>query len=273
MSLSPPSNPLSDVLTTDVEEDACCPGGSEGLKTSTEEAPDFSARAQLIEWMDEPCSYCDLRECLRDIARVNRLTFAHRPTLRWLAKVVKTRAADRGPVRVLDVGCGYGDTLRSIGVWAARRGIAVTLTGIDLNADAIRAAKEATPLRQEIEWKVGDAVCAELNSGADVVICSLLTHHLHDPEIVSFLRWMEETARYGWFVNDLHRQPMPYHLFRFFARWSDWHRFVKHDGPVSIRRSFVAADWRRLCAAAGLDERSVWIETCRPARLCVGRIK
>ena len=49
--------------------------------------------------------------------------------------------------------------------------------------------------------------------------------------------------------------------------------FVKNDGAVSIRRSFVVEDWQRLCAAAGLDARTVSINEYRPARLCVGRIK
>lgn len=48
--------------------------------------PDFSQRADLIEKMDEPCSYGELRACLHDIARVNRLTSAYRPVIEWLEK-------------------------------------------------------------------------------------------------------------------------------------------------------------------------------------------
>ena len=83
------------------------------------------------------------------------------------------------------------------------------------------------------------------------MICSLLTHHLTDPQIVQFLQWMERTARRGWFVNDLHRKPVPYHFFRLLVRFTNWHPFVKNDGAVSIRRSFVVEDWQELCAAAG----------------------
>jgi SAM-dependent methyltransferase len=227
----------------------------------------------LEELMDQPCSYEELRACLHDIARVNRLTFAHRPTLSWLAEVVAARQTDARPLRVIDVGCGYGDTLRLIDDWAARRGIAVVLTGIDLNGDAIRAATEATPSSRKIEWKVGDALSGSLNTDTDVVISSLLTHHLDNAQIVRFLRWMEEIAQRGWFINDLHRQPVPYHLFRLWARFASWHPFVKYDGPVSIRRSFVVEDWRLLCAAAELTEDNISIRECRPARLCIGRIR
>jgi len=234
---------------------------------------DFSRRADLIELMDQPCSYAELRACLHDIAHVNRLTFANRPTLSWLESLVETHPTSSGPLRVMDVGCGYGDTLRLIDRWAAKRRIPVVLTGIDLNPDAIRAAREATPRSQRIEWLVGDALTDDTVEDIDVVLCSLLTHHLTDPQIVHFLRWMEQTARRGWFINDLHRKPVPYHLFRLWARFTNWHPFVMHDGPVSIRRSFVAEDWRSLCAAAEVALEGVSIKEYRPARLCVGRVK
>ena len=233
---------------------------------------DLSRRADLVELMDQPCCYEELRGCLHDIARVNRLTFAYRPTILWMEELVAARPSSE-PLRVMDVGCGDGDMLRRIDAWAAKRGIPVKLTGIDLNPDAIRAAREATPAAQRIQWIVGDALCSAGMGDIDVVICSLLTHHLTDPQIVQFLQWTERATRRGWFVNDLHRKAVPYHLFRLWARFTNWHPFVKNDGPVSIRRSFVVEDWKRLCAAAGLDAKAVSIRQYRPARLCVGRIK
>lgn len=234
---------------------------------------DFSRRAELVELMEQPCSYEELRACLHDIARVDRVTFAYRPTISWLEKLMAAHPESTRPLRVVDVGCGYGDMLRRIHSWAAKRGNAVELTGIDLNPDAIRAAREATPPAQRIEWIVGDALSDAATGKIDVVVSSLLTHHLTDSQIVQFVQWMERTARRGWFINDLHRRPVPYHLFRLLARFTNWHRFVKNDGPVSIRRSFVVEDWQRLCAAAELAAESVSIQEYRPARLCVGRIK
>jgi len=237
---------------------------------------DLSHRADLVEMMDQPCSYEQLRGCLHDIARVNRLTFAYRPTISWMEELVAVHPSSE-PLRVVDVGCGDGDMLRRIHAWAAKRGVRVALTGIDVNPDAIRAAREATPpaqrIERRIEWIVGDALSNAAMGDIDVVICSLLTHHLTDPQIVQFLQWTERTTRLGWFVNDLHRKAVPYHLFRLLARFTNWHPFVKNDGAVSIRRSFVVEDWQRLCAAAGLDAKAVSIKEYRPARLCVGRIK
>jgi SAM-dependent methyltransferase len=242
-------------------------------KLSSSAKIDFSRRAHLVELMDQPCSYEELRMCLQDISRVNRLTFAFRSTISWLENLVAVRGASAGPLRVVDVGCGDGDMLRWIDGWAQRRGVDVSLIGVDLNPNAIRAAREVTGSTQRIEWVAGDVLSDNVPGEIDVVICSLLTHHLTDSQIVQFLQWAERRTRRGWFVNDLHRKPVPYHLFRVWARFTNWHRFVKNDGAVSIRRSFVVEDWQRLCAAAELDTTAVSIRGYRPARLCVGRMK
>ena len=110
--------------------------------------PDFSERAELEEQIDGPCSYEELRDCLRHLAWVNRLTRAHRPILRWLDEVADAAEARRRssqnpgagrPLKIVDVGSGYGDMLRRIERWAARRGVAVELVGVDVNANAARA--------------------------------------------------------------------------------------------------------------------------------------
>jgi trans-aconitate methyltransferase len=222
--------------------------------------------------MDQPCSYEDLRDCLHDISVVNRLTFAYRPTLAWLDDLRPLLPRTR-PLQIVDVGCGYGDALRRIHRWAITRNVPVVLTGIDLNPDAIRAARKATHPGTGITFHTGDAYTWEPPDGVDVILSSLLTHHLENDEIVQFLHWMESTARLGWFINDLHREAMPYRLFKLLARCTRWHPFVKNDGPVSILRSFRPEDWRLLCGTAGIAPGEYELRSYRPARLCVARLK
>ncbi len=227
---------------------------------------DFSRRALLSEWMDEPCSYEDFRECLRDLEQVNRLVMAYWPTLRWLRQFAIEK--DK-PLHIVDVGCGGGDMLRRIERWAQKKNVPVRLTGIDLNPYAARAAREFTKQPSAIVWVTGDAF--SYDGAIDVVISSLFTHHLPDAEIVRFVAWMEKVAARGWFINDLHRERGPYYGFKLLAGLMRWHRFVRHDGPVSIRRSFSAEDWRGYLDAAGVQ--GAKIATARPGRLCVERVK
>jgi SAM-dependent methyltransferase len=216
--------------------------------------------------MDGDCSYEDFRDCLRSLGTVNRWLLGYRPTLAWLKRLPRGL---RDPLHIVDVGCGGGDLLRKIAAWARRRGIAVQLTGIDLNPYAARAAAESTPKQLGITWMTGDAMAYPPEKRINIVVSSLLAHHLEDEEIIAFLRWMEATVKVGWFINDLERSERSSRMFG----WVRWHWLVRHDGPVSFRRAFRKEDWVRLLAAAEIPPEAVTIEYWRPGRLCVGRWK
>jgi hypothetical protein len=123
----------------------------------------------------------------------------------------------------------------------------------------------------DIDWITGDAF--SYTQTADVILSSLFTHHLPEPEIVRFLAWMEAVARRGWFINDLVREKTPLQLFTALSKLARWHRFVRHDGPVSFRRSFREDDWRRMISAAGIPLTSITLQRWTPGRLCVGRLQ
>jgi len=236
---------------------------------------DFSRRAEIEEEMDGPCSYQELRRCLRHLAIVNRITRAHQHTLRWLERVLPEphRLNPQRKFRLVDIGCGYGDMLRLIEQWAERRGIQMELVGVDINPNALRAAREATPVGSRIQWVLGDVCTSPETQSVDLVTSCGVFHHLTEPEIVKLLQWMNATARLGWYITDLHRRPEPYYVFDLLMRGPWWQRFIRPDGLRSIRRSFRREDWERMVANAEINPNSASIEVCRPARLCVGHIR
>lgn len=225
--------------------------------------------------MDGPdVSFEAFRDCLIDLARVNQATLTHRPVLAFFDRLVSTGAFPRTrPLRVTDVGSGYGDLLRALRQWSRRRGLAMSLTGVDLSPWSRRAALEATRPEDDIDWVTADAFEYEPPDAPDVIISSQFTHHLPDPAIERFLRWMESRASRAWFVNDLHRHPVPYYFFRYFSQIANYHPFVRHDGPVSIARSFVKGDWHAALKAAGIGDEDATIRWEIPFRLTVERIK
>ena len=232
-------------------------------------AADFSVRSQAAELMDAAGLSPDQYDaCMRDLAKVNTLFLAQRPTLRWLDRATRTLPPGE-PVSVFDVAFGGGDMLRAIADWGRRRGRPVVLGGVDLNPDAARLARAASP-GLELRLQTGDVLQTEPDVPPDYITCSLFTHHLSNGEVVAFLRWMERHARRGWFVNDVHRHPLCYYGFRVTGRLAGWHPIVRHDGAVSITRSFVRRDWLSLIAEAAVPARVRWQV---PFRLCVERLR
>jgi len=224
-------------------------------------------RVQAKELMDAsdlaPDTYAAV---VGDLARVNRVTLAYRPTLGFVDAVLPGRRA----LRLLDVGFGDGDMLRRIASHLAGRGIEAELVGIDLNPRSARAALRHPPAALPIDYRTGDY--ADLAGESwDVIVSSLVAHHMTDAELIAFLRFMEAEAALGWLVNDLHRHRIAHLGWPLLAAAARWHPIVRHDGHVSIARSFVAADWHRLLGAAGIGDARI---TRRfPFRLCVERCR
>lgn len=235
----------------------------------------LSTRSAEPELMDtEVTGFEEFRACLLDLERVNSLTLTYRPMMAFLDQLDRRGLLPAGrPLVVVDVGSGCGGMLRSIDRWAERRGRAVDLTGIDLNPWSAKAATEATRPGRPIRWITTDLFEYRPSEPIDLIVSSQFTHHLDDAQLVRFIRWMERTASLGWFVSDLHRHWLPYHVFRVWSRLAGWHRFVRHDGPISIARSFTRTDWTARLAEAGIPVGAVSIDWWVPFRLCVGRVR
>ncbi len=231
----------------------------------------LATRSREDEWMDTvPVSPDDFASCLGDLARVNLVTRAAAPTLAFLRRATRSWPRER-TLRVLDVGSGGGDMLRRIARWGGRRGQALDLVGLDLHPHSTLAAQAATPPGLPVRYVTGDVFALDPAQRFDIIMSSLFTHHLDDVDVVRFVQFMEARAGLGWFVNDLHRHALALHGFRALSAVMGWHRFVRHDGAVSVRRAFQVAEWRRLLAEAGVPKaRLTWHV---PFRLCVERIK
>jgi 2-polyprenyl-3-methyl-5-hydroxy-6-metoxy-1,4-benzoquinol methylase len=201
---------------------------------------------------------------VHDLAKVNTLTMARRPTLAFLDRLPRER------LRILDVGFGDGDMLRTVAHWAQRRGQPVELVGIDLNPRSLAAAQAATPAGMNIDWRIGDYATL---AGADwdVILSSLVAHHMTHGQLIAFLRFMDAEARAGWFVNDLHRHGFAYLGFPMLATIMRWHPIVRHDGQLSVARSYRPAEWPPILAEAGISDAKV--QRNFPFRLCVSKTR
>jgi 2-polyprenyl-3-methyl-5-hydroxy-6-metoxy-1,4-benzoquinol methylase len=225
-----------------------------------------SAEGELMDRAD--ISFAEFSRCLASLERINILTLAYRPTLRWLDGVLRT---DDG-LHILDAGSGGGDMLRRIARLARRRKKSVRLTGVDANPWSQRYA-EGRNEDAAIYYETRDALAASSGPPPDIVISSLFAHHLDDAELVRFLRWMHGAAGRGWFINDLHRHRLPWLVIRAATRLFSRNRLIRHDAAVSVARAFTADDWRRLLREAGITDPGVRVSWHFPFRYCVSCLK
>jgi SAM-dependent methyltransferase len=225
----------------------------------------LAARAIAEERMDaEDLTAAEYAAVVHDLAKVNWWTMAARPTLSFV-----DRATGGRPFRLLDVGFGDGDMLRTIARTCAKRGQSCDLVGIDLNPRSEPAAKAGTPPYLPIRYVTGDY--ADLVSEAwDLIVSSLVAHHMTHAQLIAFLRFMDAQARIGWLINDLHRHRLPHVGFPMLATLMRWHEIVKDDGTLSIARSYRPAEWPPILAEARVSAR---VYRAFPFRLCVEKLR
>ena len=207
---------------------------------------------------------------LRDLSRINALTLARRPTVGFLERV-RARGVGTKPWRILDVGFGAGDMLARVAHWGDARGVPLDLTGVDLNPKSAPVAEAKLDGRAALI--TGDYRDLA-GQGWDIIVSSLVTHHMTGAQRRAFLRFMDAECARGWLVNDLHRQRLPFAGYPLLASLAFVDPIVRRDGQLSVGRSFRRAEWQAMLA----DALPATAADCRifrsfPYRLCVERIR
>jgi 2-polyprenyl-3-methyl-5-hydroxy-6-metoxy-1,4-benzoquinol methylase len=199
------------------------------------------------EWMDdEGVDPGQLEAALRYIRAVNRRLGYTRATVRAILSKGVRAPAD---LSVLDVATGSADVPVALRGAAARRGVALSVTGLDLHAATLAHADRftggAVPLVR------GDAVALPYADGAfDVVTSSMFLHHLPDELVVRALKEMGRVARSRVVVADLVRGRRALAWITLFTLGRG--EMIRHDARVSVRQAFRLSEIERLANAAGL---------------------
>ena len=225
----------------------------------------FKQRSQRLEHIDTgnytPEEYED---CIGELQLVNRwMGDAHSLRTTLLREV---EAQSLQSFSVLDVGAGSGELLRVTATWARETKRQFRAVGLELNERSAESINEESERFEEISGVRGDARALPFpDSQFDYVISSLFTHHFVDEQVVQILREMSRVARRRIFVIDLNRHPIAYLLYTTLGKLILHNRLLRHDGALSILRSFKADELLELAQRAGLQD--VLIERRFPYRL------
>ena len=208
----------------------------------------------------------DLESCLSDISRINRWTLQSWPTLDFVEQAYRRHKQKDGSSMILvDVGCGSGELLDQIAQFAKKKGMNLELYGVDRHPWAIQIAKKKF-------FQSANFICCEFSAfqgTVDVIVSSLLTHHLDDEELVAYLREQNKRAQIGWFINDIHRHAIPYLFAIGLTRGARLHPMVQYDAPLSVARSFRRRDWEEVLGKVPNQDFTVAIDWRFPFKYCV----
>ena len=202
--------------------------------------------------MDRPASFGELAGALRAITQLNRFFGGRRLTLRHVRRLLAALPADR-LVTVLDVGAGAADIPVALARWARRRGRRIRVLALDRDSATLTYARGYAAAYPEITLVQGDALALPVPPGSvDIVISAMTLHHLQPEEAVRYLAEIDTVSRLGWVVNDLVRGRMAHRLVWAATRLFSRNAMARHDGPMSILRSYTPSELASLCEKAGL---------------------
>src|SRR6185295_6749067 len=127
----------------------------------------------------------------------------------------------------------------------AQRFPLLTFTAFDLSDWMLKMAEGVRRVR-------GDVLRFPFRDrSVDYIITTHFFHHLTDDQIVAVLREFDRVARRGIIVNDLIRNRRALFWIKLFTLGAN--RYVKYDGPQSVRKAFTVPEIEALARRAGLD--------------------
>src|SRR5512132_3424706 len=209
------------------------------------------------EVLDGAIGAADLAATLADVDRLNRWFGGYALTLRRIRRLAAAVPRERA-LRVVDVGGGSAAFAVRLVQWGRRIGRAVRVVVVERDRTTLALARQVAAAYPEVALIQGDATALPCRErAADIVTSGLTLHHLEPEQAVESLREMAAVAAIAVVVNDLLRRRLSLGLVWLATRLFRCHPISRHDGPLSVRRSYSRDELRALAARAGAHRLTV----------------
>jgi 2-polyprenyl-3-methyl-5-hydroxy-6-metoxy-1,4-benzoquinol methylase len=178
----------------------------------------------------------DLFQNLAELNTINTLLGGHAVSI----KAFKTFGIQPGEkIRIIDIGCGGGDNLRTIANYGRKNNLNLELIGIDLKPECLEYAKLQCVNYPEISFIQSDyRDLIQTGMEFDIAFACLFNHHLSNEENELFFDWCYTHSKRGFFINDLHRNPLAHYSIKWLTQVFSKSYLVKNDAPLSVLRGF-----------------------------------
>ena len=216
----------------------------------------FANRSTESELIDEAgIPFSDWETCLRELNMVNTYLGGHRITVDGVRQLLKNQ--QRKEVHICEIGCGGGDNLKAIAHSFDRNGEHIfKFTGVDINEACTVFARDNCK-KIDAQFICSDYREVVFDRKPDIIFNSLFCHHFSREQIVAMLSWMSKNTTTGFFINDLQRHPVAYHSIKWLTTIFSRSYLVKNDGPVSVKRGFLKAEWEEMLQQANIKKYSI----------------
>ncbi|MFU8947787.1 class I SAM-dependent methyltransferase [Mycetocola zhadangensis] len=195
----------------------------------------------VTERMDDPD--CDLPTLFRTYAQfpvVNGIVAGWAITYRTEIRPRLTGTQHT----LLDIGAGGGDVARSLVRLARRDGITLSVTAIDPDPRAAAYVRSLPAHDGVVYRQCTSSELVEEGAQFDVVISNHVLHHLSAMELGAVLADSEKLTTGIAIHSDIRRTRLGYVLYGAVTALLFRRSFVREDGLISIRRSFLPSELR-----------------------------
>lgn len=207
-------------------------------------------KQNVVELLDEPeHDPRVLEESLGQVAAVNRWLGGRRSLLTHIDELLPAE----GPASLLDAGTGSGDLPRAIVEHARRAGRTVRVRATDAHPQMVAIARRACEGWPEITVERADVLrLPYADREFDGATLAMTLHHMEGDQPVRCIRELARVSRRAVLISDLERSLVNW-IGALALGATVWrrNRLTRHDGPLSVRRSFSARELLALARDAG----------------------
>lgn len=203
----------------------------------------FQNRIHTTEQLDDlSLSGKVLFNALSSLKFINRVFGNHRQLSNSVLKYCKTHPSKKN-FRIVDLGCGGGDSISRIANKLEQKGIRASFIGIDGNAQSTAYANTKYAAAKNIQFITKNILEDSFSMpDCDLIISSHFMYHFKDDKLVKFLKNAKEKKIDYFIFSELNRNKVAYRLFKLSGFMLPISKVAKKDGLLAIRRAFTTKE-------------------------------